>query len=571
MDVKKFNDLIMETLQRFFMQMDNMIHTLNKVTLRNQHKVPRRIKTRKVSLASKRVIKQDRPERKLDESSLKKSHFGLLAIFIFVLSYYLSSFLPLTSLSTPSLPLNTLHELNLLAENVSGLMSEGNEGSVKIEQLLTQNYNGVTQLNFHSPEMFAANAMLSDKEKSEFLTRIGNKVSFRIPVGKDGIQGMLIVTQDVSPFADKSFWLRLLISGSFALLIVALFVYRETRLITDQVDVLCQHFVKYRRENETGDLYSPQTTEARTLIGQRIGVLEELWTRFQSMQDELAQNVEELEDSKQQLEQTVTDLQVAKKKEQRLIELGNTVAEFGHDIRNANGSISSFATLLIKILDKERIQAMEVVQALTYIRRIKNSSNNVTGLTTDILDFASGRMEIRPEIYQLDEFQEQIESQLGFIENFPLHYRVPAGQPAFLIRFDGRKIIRVIVNLVKNSWEKFQDLPETKDGKPAQIEVRFIPQSMRGLKIQVVDNGSPISDSIIENLFMSFHTEGKEMGTGLGLSIGKQLIEAHGGTIRGFNLLDNRGVVFEIILPDCVIPAPSRTVQKQNDSFSLSA
>jgi signal transduction histidine kinase len=268
---------------------------------------------------------------------------------------------------------------------------------------------------------------------------------------------------------------------------------------------------------------------------------------------------------------TATDLQLAKKKERRLVELGNTVAEFGHDIRNANGSISSFATLLIKILDKDRIQAMEVVQALTYIRRIKNSSNNVTGLTTDILDFASGRMEIRPEIYQLDEFQEQIESQLGFIEDFPLHYRVPAGQPAFLLRFDGRKIIRVIVNLIKNSWEKFQDSPDTKDGKHAQIEVRFIPQSMRELKIQIVDNGSPIPDSIIANIFQSFQTEGKEMGTGLGLSIGKQLIEAHGGTIRGCNLLDNRGVVFEIILPDCVIPAPSRTAQKQNDSFSLSA
>ena len=307
------------------------------------------------------------------------------------------------------------------------------------------------------------------------------------------------------------------------------------------------------------------------MIGQRMAVLEDLWTRFQSMQEELAQNVEELEDSKQKLEKTVADLRVAKEKERRLIDLGNTVAEFGHDIRNANGSISSFATLLLKILDKDRIKAMDVVQAVTYIRRIKNSSSNVTGLTTEILDFASGKMEVRPEIFQLDEFQEQIESQLGFIEDFPLHYRVPAGQPAFLLRFDGRKIVRVIVNLVKNAWEKFQDSPDTNDGRPAQIEVRFIPQDMKVLKIQVVDNGSPIPPCILTNLFQSFQTEGKEKGTGLGLSIGKQLIEAHGGTIRGCNLLDNRGVVFEIMLPDCVIPAPSRSVKKENESFSLTA
>ena len=129
----------------------------------------------------------------------------------------------------------------------------------------------------------------------------------------------------------------------------------------------------------------------------------------------------------------------------------------------------------------------------------------------------------------------------------------------------------MIVNLVKNAWEKFQDSPETKDGKPAQIEVRFIPQNMRELKIQIVDNGKPIPDSILRNLYQSYHTEGKEKGTGLGLSISKQLIDAHGGMIRGYNQLDNRGVVFEIILPDCVIPAPSRKAQKENDSVSLSA
>ena len=47
--------------------MDNMIHTLNKVTRRNQHIFPRKIKIRRAALASKRVIKQDRPEKKLDE------------------------------------------------------------------------------------------------------------------------------------------------------------------------------------------------------------------------------------------------------------------------------------------------------------------------------------------------------------------------------------------------------------------------------------------------------------------------------------------------------------------------
>ncbi len=545
-----------------------MINTFNKVTLRNQHKYPRKIKPRRALLTSNRSIKQDRPEKKLSESWLKITHFSLLSVIIFVITFYLTSFLPLSSISSPSLPLKTLHELNLLASKVSIFMQEETDKTEKIEKCYSQRKQNISQLGVHSN--FKLNATVTENYP-EMFGQIGNKVSFQIPVGKDGTHGILVISQDISAVGGIFFWIRSLISGSVVLLIVALLVFKQTIRITDQVDVLCRHFVKYRRENESGDLYPTETSDGRTLIGQRIAVLEELWTRFQSMQEELAQNVDELEDSKQKLEQTVTDLQVAKQKERRLVELGNTVAEFGHDIRNANGSISSFANLLLKMLDKDRIKAIEVVQALTYIRRIKNSSNNVTGLTTDILDFAAGRMEIRPEIYQLDEFQEQIESQLGFIDELLLHYRVPAGQPVFLLRIDGRKIIRVIVNLVKNAWEKFQDFPETKDDKPAFIEVRFIPQNMRELKIQIVDNGGPIPDSILTKLFQSYQTEGKEMGTGLGLSISKQLIEAHGGGIQGFNLLDNRGVVFEIILPDCVIPAPSRTVQKQSDSISLSA
>jgi len=548
-----------------------MIHILNKGTLRNQYPVKRKTKNRRAALSSKRVLKQDTPEKKLEDSWLKKSHFGLIAIIVFSFTYYLSLLLPLSSLRTPSLPLNTLHELNLLASNLDRLLQEESVYEDGIENMLSRKYQGVTKLNFDR-KLSSGNTVSTGREISpDNLNQMGNMVNFQIPVGKDGSHGKLIVSQDISVFEEKIFWIRILISGSIAFLLVAILVYKQTRRITDQVDVLCRHFVKFRRENDSGELYTHDNSNNQTMINQRMAVLEDLWTRFQSMQEELAQNVEELEDSKQKLEKTVADLQVAKEKERRLIDLGNTVAEFGHDIRNANGSISSFATLLLKILDKDRIKAMDVVQAVTYIRRIKNSSSNVTGLTTEILDFASGKMEVRPEIFQLDEFQEQIESQLGFIEDFPLHYRVPAGQPAFLLRFDGRKIVRVIVNLVKNAWEKFQDSPETNDGRPAQIEVRFIPQDMKVLKIQVVDNGSPIPACILDNLFQSFQTEGKEKGTGLGLSIGKQLIEAHGGTIRGCNLLDNRGVVFEIMLPDCVIPAPSRSVKKEIESISLTA
>ena len=74
-----------------------MIHILDKGTLRNQYPVRRKTKNKRASLSSKRVLKQDTPEKKLRDSWLKKSHFSLIAIIAFSFTYYLSPLLPLSS------------------------------------------------------------------------------------------------------------------------------------------------------------------------------------------------------------------------------------------------------------------------------------------------------------------------------------------------------------------------------------------------------------------------------------------------------------------------------------------
>ena len=105
----------------------------------------------------------------------------------------------------------------------------------------------------------------------------------------------------------------------------------------------------------------------------------------------------------------------------------------------------------------------------------------------------------------------------------------------------------MIVNLVKNSWEKLQD-----DEDDGLIQIRMSILNKKDLQIQVYDNGSEIPDNIANNLFEAFRTQGKQQGTGLGLSICKKLIDLHGGMIRGRNLKSCDGVIFEILLPDCV-------------------
>ena len=101
-----------------------MIHILNKGTLRNQFPVRRKTKNRKNALSTKKILKQNILEKKLEDSWIKTSHFFFIAVIVFAVTYYLSPLLPLSSLSTHSLPLNTLHELNLLASNLDRILLE---------------------------------------------------------------------------------------------------------------------------------------------------------------------------------------------------------------------------------------------------------------------------------------------------------------------------------------------------------------------------------------------------------------------------------------------------------------
>ena len=148
-----------------------------------------------------------------------------------------------------------------------------------------------------------------------------------------------------------------------------------------QIDLLCRQFLRYRRENETQEMEFPTTSRRPNELELRVAVLQDLWMKFQNVQVELTENVEALEQSKQQLENTIEDLRKAKQQEQRLIELGYAVAEFGHDIGNANGSIMSYSSLVLQQLDKPTLEPMEVARALVHIRKIELASKNVAGLT----------------------------------------------------------------------------------------------------------------------------------------------------------------------------------------------
>lgn len=112
------------------------------------------------------------------------------------------------------------------------------------------------------------------------------------------------------------------------------------------------------------------------------------------------------------------------------------------------------------------------------------------------------------------------------------------------VKVDAKLIEQVIVNLLDNAQKHANSkeiiLSAKKDGE-------FV-------KISVEDFGKGIDENLINKIFEMFYTgtvgySDSKRGIGLGLTIAKSVIEAHGGTIKGYNKLDSSGSIFEITLP----------------------
>ncbi|EAU42650.1 two-component sensor histidine kinase ExoS [Fulvimarina pelagi HTCC2506] len=108
---------------------------------------------------------------------------------------------------------------------------------------------------------------------------------------------------------------------------------------------------------------------------------------------------------------------------------------------------------------------------------------------------------------------------------------------------------QVFTNLIENARSFVPD-----EGGRIEINVR---RRSNRLVVTVEDNGPGIQAEDIDRIFERFYTDRPDaeafgQNSGLGLSISRQIVEAHGGTIRAENVIENqtvRGARFIVSLP----------------------
>ncbi len=195
-----------------------------------------------------------------------------------------------------------------------------------------------------------------------------------------------------------------------------------------------------------------------------------------------------------------------------------------------------------------------------YLEPLERNSVRLYQLTEDILDVAkieSNNLNLKKEKFDISLLLK------GSIDEFANKIRNEKNNEFKLIRMDGdyekystkdkeelfvlgdkNRIQQVISNLLSNAY-KF-----TENGKIIVKIKQDNNNNNNNVKISVQDDGEGIDERIKQTLFQKFMTK-SGTGTGLGLYISKNIIEAHGGTIIGYNnnLYGKKGSTFEFTLP----------------------
>jgi signal transduction histidine kinase len=122
-----------------------------------------------------------------------------------------------------------------------------------------------------------------------------------------------------------------------------------------------------------------------------------------------------------------------------------------------------------------------------------------------------------------------VEKRKDFTKEIDLSFTVDPGSEAFFTSYscDGVKLKQGLINLVKNAFEA------TVPGNFIHIALKYLPEengSPSKLSIEISNNGQPIPEDVLENIFVPFVTY-KKGGTGVGLALVKKAVDMHYGRI----------------------------------------
>jgi signal transduction histidine kinase/CheY-like chemotaxis protein len=224
------------------------------------------------------------------------------------------------------------------------------------------------------------------------------------------------------------------------------------------------------------------------------------------------------------------------------------LANMSHELRTPLNAVIGFSELLLDAPEGEGDRATD----LAYLGTIHRNGQHLLALINDVLDLAkveAGKMELRPERFDLDELVAQA---VGMVAPLARRRRIALGVAgtAGAVVADAGKVKQMLLNLLSNAI-KFT--PEE-----GGVRVETARETDR-VRLTVVDTGIGIAPEHHERIFHEFQqvdgaASRRYEGTGLGLALTRRFAELHGGRVW-VESAPGAGSRFHLVLPDRDAPA----------------
>jgi signal transduction histidine kinase len=211
-----------------------------------------------------------------------------------------------------------------------------------------------------------------------------------------------------------------------------------------------------------------------------------------------------------------------------------------HDLRNPLSAIQGYAGLARRDnLDPEKRDE--------FIGIIEQGAKQLLRMVGDLLDYSQiehGGVELNPKPGDLARLVRGRCQLFAGNERAAVVQLLVGGEGEAPLVFDEDRIIQVVDNLIGNAL-KFS---------PSNTMVSVnVAHEGDGVLLTVEDQGPGLPAEDLERIFQPFtrsraRPQGSEKGVGLGLSIVRNIVQAHGGTIR-VESEEGRGAKFLVWLP----------------------
>ena len=225
----------------------------------------------------------------------------------------------------------------------------------------------------------------------------------------------------------------------------------------------------------------------------------------------------------------------------RIEAIESFAADVAHELKNPLTSLrSAVETLPIARTEESRGRLLDVVQ-----HDVKRLDRLITDISdASRLDAEMARLDLEPVdltrlLHAVVDYANEVKRDDCVRFSLDIAPAGEAGQRAYIVLGHDSRLGQVVNNLIDNA----------RSFSPKSAGVRLALRRARGLdrrgapcdgvEIVVDDDGPGVPEEAIERIFERFYTDRPDQGfgqnSGLGLSISRQIVEAHGGTVKATN------------------------------------